>query len=217
MTTTAAVAADAGLGTAHIAGTEVILGLENGQNTEPNRAQPYRAREKNTKRVRGRRAVRFESYQDLVNDAAVLVATGARALGNWNVGQVFAHLAQAIDFSISGFPSAAPWWVRLAAPLFRRRILRGPMPAGFKSPYPAAQPDLAFESVSPAEGFAMLERAVARVQLDTERALHPVFGELSLDEWDQFHLRHAELHASFLIPLAEAREIPVTFVGTQAT
>ncbi len=42
--------------------------------------------------------------------------------------------------------------------------------------------------------------AVARIQLDTERSRHPVFGELSLDEWDSLHLRHAELHMSFLVP-----------------
>lgn len=35
---------------------------------------------------------------------------------------------------------------------------------------------------------------------DPSRALHPWFDELSTGEWDQFNLRHAELHMSFVHP-----------------
>jgi hypothetical protein len=28
----------------------------------------------------------------------------------------------------------------------------------------------------------------------------PVFGPLTVDEWNQFHLRHGEPHMSFVVP-----------------
>jgi hypothetical protein len=49
-------------------------------------------------------------------------------------------------------------------------------------------------------GLAELRRAVGRLHDEIDRAPHPVLGELSLDEWDSLHLRHAEMHMSFLVP-----------------
>jgi hypothetical protein len=38
-------------------------------------------------------------------------------------------------------------------------------------------------------------------QVTGRRSLHyPVFGKLTPEEWHQFHLRHAELHMSFVLP-----------------
>jgi len=41
---------------------------------------------------------------------------------------------------------------------------------------------------------------VARLQATTKRYPSPAFGPLTLEEWDQLHLRHAELHLSFFVP-----------------
>jgi len=35
---------------------------------------------------------------------------------------------------------------------------------------------------------------------------HPLFGKLSREEWNRFHLRHAELHMSFLVQAEHAAE-----------
>ncbi|REJ86679.1 MAG: DUF1569 domain-containing protein [Planctomycetota bacterium] len=45
-----------------------------------------------------------------------------------------------------------------------------------------------------------LKAAIARCGEETRRADHPVFGRLTLDEWEQFGLRHAEMHMSFVHP-----------------
>ncbi len=29
---------------------------------------------------------------------------------------------------------------------------------------------------------------------------HPVFGAMNVEQWNQFHLRHAEMHLSFIVP-----------------
>lgn len=200
MSTTANAAPDAGLGIAQLAGNEVALGLANGRidGQPPGETRPQ-SRVK-TRGVRGRRPLRYETYQDLLADAENVARHGARLLGNWDASQVFGHIAQAVNLSIDGFPGAAPWWLRLIGGLFRRRVLRGPMPAGFNIPIPSAQEALTPQPVAVEAALADLRRAVARIQLDTERSRHPVFGELSLDEWDSLHLRHAELHMSFLVP-----------------
>jgi hypothetical protein len=34
-------------------------------------------------------------------------------------------------------------------------------------------------------------------------ARHPVLGKLTHEEWTQLHLRHAELHLSFAVPVSD--------------
>jgi hypothetical protein len=72
------------------------------------------------------------------------------------------------------------------------------MPAGFKVPkviavlLPAGDDAIA--------GLAAMERAVARLRQTHVRAPHPLFGSLSAEEWDQLHMRHSEMHLSFIVP-----------------
>jgi hypothetical protein len=39
-------------------------------------------------------------------------------------------------------------------------------------------------------------------------AEHPLFGWFTPEQWEQYHLRHAELHLSFLLPLADTLVLP---------
>ena len=76
------------------------------------------------------------------------------------------------------------------------------MPSGFRFPEKIrpsfeAPADATFE-----EAFAALKVAVERLRATQERVPHPVMGKLSLEEWEQFHLRHAEMHLSFVNPSA---------------
>ncbi|HUY91079.1 MAG TPA: DUF1569 domain-containing protein [Pirellulales bacterium] len=154
----------------------------------------------NTKKVSGRRNLRYDSYQDLLNDAERLAVSELRMLGNWSLGQVLGHLARVMEMSIDGSDLKASWLVRLVARLFfRQRLLSGPIPPGFRVPR-AAHDVLIPPPMSSQAGLAELRRAVERLRHETDRAPHPVLGELSLDEWDSLHLRHAEMHMSFLAP-----------------
>ncbi len=49
------------------------------------------------------------------------------------------------------------------------------------------------------DGVQMLEKAIHRMQTESSRVDHPLLGKLTGDEWTQFHLRHAEMHMSFLV------------------
>lgn len=148
----------------------------------------------NTKQVMGRREIRYESLDHLMSDAQRLASPNTRMLGNWTPGQIYQHLADTVNSSIDGFSSMFPapvrWFLTL---VMKRRFLTKGLPAGFKAPA-----NFVPDTTSVEDGLSVLKKAVSRLNEETTRALHPGFGTLTLDEWTQFHLRHAELHMSFL-------------------
>ena len=152
-----------------------------------------------TSKVRGRRALRFETLDDIVADVDRLAAAPqVRALGNWSSGQVFQHLANAMNNSIDGKVPKLPAAVRFLFRLFMKgRFLTKPMSPGFRLPKSAAM--LLPAPTGFAEGLRNARAALVRLQTESGRADHPAIGPLTRSEWDQLHCRHAELHLSFLI------------------
>ena len=153
-----------------------------------------------SKSVQGRRKLHFSSLGDVVLDAERLVAApNAKTLGNWPLDQLLTHLAIAIHSSIDGIPGKANWMVRLVGPLIKGRVLKRGMSPGFR--LPKKLETLAFPPASsPEKALSKLRSAVERTKTEQMTACHPVFGKLSHEEWERFHLRHAELHLSFAIP-----------------
>jgi hypothetical protein len=146
-----------------------------------------------------RRTVRFSTLPEIVRDAELLLPHHA-TVGNWSFGQIGEHLAKIMNGSIDGLDFQAPWFARwVIAPLVKNSMLTKPMSPGFRLP-PNAKPILPSDSVSPESGFQQLEAAVERLQQETPRALHPFLGKLASEEWIELHLRHAELHLSFVVP-----------------
>ncbi|MCH7908007.1 MAG: hypothetical protein IIB38_00130, partial [Candidatus Hydrogenedentes bacterium] len=58
------------------------------------------------------------------------------------------------------------------------------------NPRPVPGPAL----VSVEEGLSRLEKGMAALAQTSRRTAHPVFGAMNVNEWHQFHLRHAEMH-----------------------
>jgi hypothetical protein len=152
-----------------------------------------------TAKVEGRRQLDYQSYEELLADADRLSARPVKSLGNWSAGQVYRHVGSVIIGSIDGLPLAFPWYLRLAARLFKDKILSAPMPAGYKLP-PGASEALVPPPISTEEGLAELHSAVRRVVREQRRARHPLFGDITREEWDRLQLKHASLHMSFLVP-----------------
>jgi hypothetical protein len=151
----------------------------------------------NTAKVEGRRKLDYQSLDELLADADRLCAGNVKTLGNWSPGQIFQHLATAFNGSIDGFPPAFPWFMRATTRLFKNRLINGAMPAGLKMPEKLAK--VVMPEPTPTEvGLANLHAAVARLKQNPHRAPHPIFGEMTKAEWDTVHLKHANLHMSFL-------------------
>jgi hypothetical protein len=153
------------------------------------------------KTVTDRRRVRYDSMQDVVTDAERLATGPVRSLGNRTFEQILRHLAIAINYSIDAPKSAfsVPWYFRLMARWYRKRIFAGGLRPGFQVPGDADQ-KLWPEGGDRTVALDGLRQAVRRLGVETKRGSHPVFGKLNVDEWNQFHLRHAELHMSFVTP-----------------
>lgn len=149
-----------------------------------------------TKKVEGRRVVSYGSLQDLLADAEKLASAEVRTLGNWSFGQILKHIAMTLNSSIDGagfmLPAPVRWLMSL---LMKRKFLTKPIPPGFKSPA-SFTPD----STSVSDGLAALRAAIARQGRETNRAPHPAFGKISSHEWNEFNLRHSEMHMSFVLP-----------------
>ena len=147
----------------------------------------------NTKTVTGRRSVRYNTLDDLLQEAERLAETDIRTIGNWSQGQIYEHLARAIDYAIDGakpFPLPMRWLMTL---LFKNKFIHKSLPAGFKAPSGAVP-----KPISTEDGLTLLRTAIARQHETSDRAPHAVFGKISNEEWEQFNLRHAEMHMSFI-------------------
>lgn len=155
-----------------------------------------------TKSVQDRRPVRYQSLDDLLADARQLASSEVEMLGNWSLGQILKHLAAAYEGSIDGLDVKVPWLMKVMAKLLmKKKFLEDAVPPGFKITGANRKVLVAPDSISTDEGLAALEKAVERLKTETTRANHPVFDRLSVDEWNAFHLRHAEMHMSFARPV----------------
>jgi len=150
-----------------------------------------------------RRIVVYDTLQDFLDDVRRLAEADVTAVGNWSFAQILEHLARAIDSSIDGFTFQSNWLVRtLVAPLLKNRLLTRPMKPGFTLPRRAnsylPQPDIDLDTAR-----EHLETATERLTTTTPDAAHPFLGRLCDREWLALHLRHAELHMSFVVPRQE--------------
>jgi hypothetical protein len=154
-----------------------------------------------TGRVQGRRKLRFETLDDVLRDAEAMAARPHRMLGNFTFGQVCAHLAILMEYSLDGFPDLPiPLVVRLLGRLFRPVAVRMPIPAGTRPPAAVMQAFAPPAEVSIEEGLSRLRTAIRRLQSEPQRHPSPLLGRLGRDDWDRVHRRHAELHLSFVAP-----------------
>jgi hypothetical protein len=159
-----------------------------------------------TGRVRNRRLVRLQTVDDLVAEAervaAAEVASKVRPLGNWSPAQVLWHIGKLIEFSFDGFSwryRRGPQWItRVFRFLAWRWLIRLAFRPGFRNPPEAA-------ALEPPAGL-FTDEAVAYLRRQIERIRHgermtqeaAVEGPYSHEQWVYIHLRHAELHLSFL-------------------
>ncbi|MFL5245711.1 MAG: DUF1569 domain-containing protein [Gemmataceae bacterium] len=153
-----------------------------------------------TRKVADRRELHFNTVEDILADLDDISRKKVRALGNWTPGQVYRHLATTMNSSIDGFGFTAPWPFRMIGKLImKKRLMNKPMSPGFKLPANAAKV-LEPAPTGDDEGLATLRSALHRLQTESKRARSPFLGELTREEWNRMHCRHAELHLSFLTP-----------------
>jgi Protein of unknown function (DUF1569) len=155
-----------------------------------------------TSKVQGRRELHFETIEDILADVERLNLGKVKTLGNWSGGQILKHLAIVMNDCIDGAAFRLAWPIRMLGRVMKKRILTKGMTPGFQLKRQAAgalvPPALSWE-----EGLNIFRTAVHRLQTESKRAPSPFLGEMTREEWNQLHCRHAELHLSFLVPVGE--------------
>jgi hypothetical protein len=151
-----------------------------------------------TRKVEGRREVHYQSLDEFLEDARRCAADGSTTIGNWSISKIYHHLAVALHAAIDGYGFRVFWPKRVLAILFaKKKILTRGFSPGFKIPSKAKRLEPTEMPVEDALG--QLVTAVERYQANPKRAPHPVLGIFTSEEADQFQLRHAELHMSFIV------------------
>lgn len=145
-----------------------------------------------------RRTLSYASLQEVVAEAQRLTAADAPTTGNWSKGQIFEHLARTMDSSLDGFAFKMPWFVRMVGIYyFKPRIFKHGMTPGFKLKG-ASKLALAPDPLADQTALEHLTKSVQRLESENQRAFSPVFGQMTCEEWNKMHLRHSELHMSFI-------------------
>lgn len=150
-----------------------------------------------------RRRLKFTDFGSAHRDARELAHAGYDQVGNWDLAQILDHLAGAMNGSIDGFPTNAPWLVRrFMGPRWWKKIrAAGRLKAGVWIPE-KARPVPGGDASKNLDRFAA---AIDRFEQHKGKVMdHPMLGRLGLDGWRQFHLMHASHHLGFLLPKAAA-------------
>ena len=102
----------------------------------------------------------------------------------------------AIEHGMEERPEAV---LRLLGRLIKGKYMRGEIAAPFR--HTAVNDALLVPppETSALDGLAKMKESIGNWQASERRAESPLFGRLSLAEWDIVQLRHAEWHLSFML------------------
>lgn len=156
-----------------------------------------------TAKVGGRRELHFNCIDEALAEADRLAglerAGQLQCLGNWSCGQVFNHLGTWAEYAYSPNPLKPPFVIKLILRMMKKRFLYAPMKVGAKIPK-VENGTLGTETCAFEEGLNRYKRAMQRLNIERPTQPNVIFGNMTHDEWKNMHLRHSELHLSFLQP-----------------
>jgi hypothetical protein len=139
------------------------------------------------------RLVSFAEMAGALDDLAA--ARGRRLEGTWTLYQVLVHVAQGIEYSMSGYPSmrSAVFRKTVGRLALRKFLGQGYLSHDLAAPIPGA-PDIPPDGQLD-EGFARLRKAMADFgALNGDPAPHFAYGPLTKLEYEQVHAMHLANH-----------------------
>ena len=157
----------------------------------------------------GRRSLAIRSIREFRQEVERLNEAHQRglldAVGNWSLDQCCQHLGRWIAFSLDGFPFQYAWHLRFAGRLVRlvswRWLVSLALRPGFVNPpsAKAVEPDAL---IADGSGVECLLQQIGRIESGGQMMQpSPVEGPITHEQWCYFHLRHADLHLSFQVPV----------------
>jgi hypothetical protein len=153
---------------------------------------------------RQHRNLRFETFEQALQEARRLASTPVTTSGSYSLGQILEHLARTLDAVTGvGRPLPVPWYAKLLGRFLRHSAIHRPARPGFKLPQRAQAYLWPTSGVSVEEGMQHLEKAAAAFLSIQQFPPHPLFGLMEYDQHHQLQCRHFELHLGFVHPADE--------------
>ncbi|MDA8746255.1 DUF1569 domain-containing protein [Rubripirellula amarantea] len=153
-----------------------------------------------------KRPLRFESLDDIIQEANQLLHTGYVSRGNWTLGQACFHLAEWTRFPMDGFPRP-PFVLRLVFSAMKglgiiKRMEATLLTEGFKAGTPTApQTVVPSNEMTDQAGVDQLTEVIHRMKhFDGPLQPSPLFGVMDREVWTKVTLLHAAHHLAFLEP-----------------
>jgi hypothetical protein len=146
-----------------------------------------------------RRALRFNSSDEVIADIERLRSVPLVRAGNWSLEQACWHLNVALNYFMSPGPHPMPNAPPEARENLKRILAGGQIPNGIRSPDQAVPPDVC--SADSVDRFIQTLRRLKT--FEGPFAPHRLFGPLTLDEGRRLALIHSAHHLSYLIPVSE--------------
>lgn len=116
-----------------------------------------------------------------------------QSTGDWDLGRTFSHLAQGVEFSMSGYPHLKPPLFRMTAGKLAFTVFKmcGRMSHGLTEPIPGE----VIGDVPADEGLQRLWMALEVFrEFDAPLSPHFAYGALGKDQFALAHLLHIENH-----------------------
>ena len=151
------------------------------------------------------RNLQFDDLDQVIAEVQRLHDDGYTKLGNWSLGQCCNHLAQAMNMTVDQYSLRFPppistinrilFFKTMWAPQLLSKLSLPTLP-GFGQTKP----------IDDTEGMNRLIDSAGRIRAarDAELKRHPLFGRLTKDQWNSFHVFHAQRHLGFLVPAKQA-------------
>jgi len=142
------------------------------------------------------RNLRFNSLEDAVAELNRLGKGKVTTMKLWTYFQILTHCADALEFSMSSYPRVMPGIIRktIGKFFFNRMMKDGYMKAG--APNPSA-PKTREEGDEKAALLRLQKALSAFEKFQGPFAIHPVFDELTKDQWAKLHSFHIANHLGF--------------------
>jgi hypothetical protein len=157
-----------------------------------------------SKQTLEKRTLKFNNFDEVMNEIRSLQSNGYTQSGNWNLAQTASHLAEWARFPMDGFPNPiflrpVFWIMRMTvAKKWKRQIFED----GFQSGTPTAPATVASaDSVSDEDEINRLQEVFDRAAAYSgDIKPSPLFGPMDRETWFKVNLLHAEHHLGFLKP-----------------
>ena len=128
-----------------------------------------------------------------LNDLGALNADSVETTGAWDVARTFNHLAQSVEFSLSGFPEpkSALFQSTVGRLAFNVFQAQGHMNHGLDEEIPGE----VITAATPKAAKARLLTALTAFDASSDRLMpHFAYGALSKDEYARAHVMHINNH-----------------------